>query len=191
MRPSVAYWRRARGVDDWGGPRGAEPPRGRAGPERSEGRAAPRGLHGSPSRPPPPLRTPTYRCGGCRGASVPPACKPAPGVSWGPVRGLEVPPFLWGGIFPAAASSGSGARGGPGPRPGRSPRRGCGVGAPHPGRGGPPRRLVGPEAAPGLLDGSGSVRGWPPIMGACGRAASCKSFPPTNFTPLEVRGSME
>jgi hypothetical protein len=75
------------GVADGGGPRGAEPPRGAL--ERSEAKrkGPPRGLHGKPVRPPPPLRTPTYRNWGVRGAARPPGCKPAPGVVWGPVRG--------------------------------------------------------------------------------------------------------
>jgi hypothetical protein len=48
----------------------------------------PRGLIGSPLRPPPPLRTPTYRSTlGVQGAARPPVCKPAPGVVGGPVRG--------------------------------------------------------------------------------------------------------
>ncbi len=74
-------------VADGGGPRGAEPPRGAL--ERSEAKrkGPPRGLHGRPLRPPPPLRTPTYRNGGVRGAARPPGCKPAPGVVGGPVRG--------------------------------------------------------------------------------------------------------
>ena len=76
------------GVADGGGPRGAEPPRGAL--ERSEAKrkGPPRGLIGSPLRPPPPLRTPTYRSNlGVQGAARPPVCKPAPGVVWGPVRG--------------------------------------------------------------------------------------------------------
>jgi hypothetical protein len=75
-------------VADGGGPRGAEPPR--TGPERSEAkrRPCPRGLIGNPLRPPPPLRTPTYRSTlGVQGAARPPVCKPAPGVVGGPVRG--------------------------------------------------------------------------------------------------------
>ena len=75
-------------VADGGGPRGAEPPK--AGPERSEAkrRPCPRGLIGNPLRPPPPLRTPTYRSNlGVQGAARPPVCKPAPGVVGGPVRG--------------------------------------------------------------------------------------------------------
>jgi hypothetical protein len=70
-----------------GGPRGAEPPRGVL--ERSEAKRKdpPRGLIGTPLRPPPPLRTPTYRNWGVRGAARPPGWKPAPGVVGGPVRG--------------------------------------------------------------------------------------------------------
>jgi hypothetical protein len=48
----------------------------------------PRGLIGKRLRPPPPLRTPTYRSNlGVQGAARPPVCKPAPGVVGGPVRG--------------------------------------------------------------------------------------------------------
>jgi hypothetical protein len=75
-------------VADGGGPRGAEPPRGAL--ERSEAKrkGPPRGLIGNPLRPPPPLRTHTYRSTlGVQGAARPPVCKPAPGVVGGPVRG--------------------------------------------------------------------------------------------------------
>jgi hypothetical protein len=70
-----------------GGPRGAEPPRGAL--ERSEAKrkGPPRGLIGNPLRPPPPLRTPTDRNWGVRGAARPPGWQPAPGVVGGPVRG--------------------------------------------------------------------------------------------------------
>jgi hypothetical protein len=72
-----------------GAARGGQSPLGQ-GLERSEAkrRPCPRGLIGNPLRPPPPLRTPTYRSTlGVQGAARPPVCKPAPGVVGGPVRG--------------------------------------------------------------------------------------------------------
>ena len=87
MAYNVADVEMAFNVADGGGPRGAEPPRGAL--ERSEAKrkGPPRGLIGKRLRPPPPLRTPTYRNWGVRGAARPPGCQPAPGVVGGPVRG--------------------------------------------------------------------------------------------------------
>ena len=87
MAYNVANAEVAFNVADGGGPREAEPPRGGLPLRFATLQGPPRGLIGNPLRPPPPLRTPTYRNWGVRGAARPPGCQPAPGVVGGPVRG--------------------------------------------------------------------------------------------------------
>ncbi len=127
-----------------GAGRGAKPLGGREAPPL--GASPPRALVRGPT--PPPHTPPDGTKRGCRGRPAP-CLQTRAGRGRGPVRGRGGPPsfgaaFFWGGLLGLRGTGWAGPLSrvrGRGPAP---PKGAC------PGQGGPPRRLVGPEAAPGL-----------------------------------------